>query len=205
MKATPDYEKDLADIRQMMERSSKFLSLSGWSGILAGIYALIGVFIAYAVFDYRPGSWAEFVPATPEDFSSVIWLALGVLTLTLYTVVFLSAQKAKKRGEKLWNATSKRLLIHFGVPLIAGGFLLLIFLGQGWGHLLAPLSLLFYGLALHAGSNFTFAEMRFLGIIQLSLGLIGCYYPEHGLLLWALGFGLVHMAYGLYLHFKYER
>jgi len=205
MKATPNYEKDLADIRQMMERSSKFLSLSGWSGILAGIYALIGVFIAYTLLDYRPASWSEFTQAAPADYTHIVLLALGVLTLTLYTVVLLSARKAKNRGEKLWNATSKRLLLHFGLPLIAGALFLLILLAQGWGHLLGPVSLLFYGLAIHAGSSFTFAEMRFLGIIQLSLGLIACYYPEYGLLLWALGFGLVHIAYGLYLHFKYER
>lgn len=206
MKATHNYEQDLAEIRQMMERSSKFLSLSGWSGILAGVYAVIGAFAAHYALAYRPNNWATLLQDdTVNDSERIVFLALGILLVTLITVVYLSAGKAKKRNEKLWNPTSKRLLVHFGLPLVVGGLFLLILFSQGLISLLAPVSLLFYGLAIHGASQFTFPEMRFLGLIQLTLGLIGCAFPEYGLLLWAVGFGLVHIAYGLHLHFKYER
>jgi len=208
MKATPNYEKDLADIRDMMERSSKFLSLSGWSGILAGILALLGTFVAYILFDYRSLPWSQeigLVGQTSTYWLPIVLLALSVLGLTLATVLYFSAQKAAKRGEKLWSPTSKRLLVHFAVPLCTGGLILLFVLSAGITGLLAPLSLLFYGLAIHAASPYTFSEMRYLGLIQIGLGLFGCYYLEYGLLLWATGFGLVHILYGLYLHYKYER
>src|ERR1700744_2877545 len=36
----------LKDIRQIMERSGRFISLSGWSGVAAGCWALAGAAIA---------------------------------------------------------------------------------------------------------------------------------------------------------------
>lgn len=208
MKANQHYEKDLADIRQMMERSSKFLSLSGWSGILAGVYALLGVWVAYHHFNYQPLDWSAVLAQTSpvdQQLPAFLALALGILVLTLSTAIILSAQKAKKRGESAWNITSKRMLFVLSVPLIAGGVVLLILLLHGLSALLVPMSLLFYGLAIFAASNYTFAEMKYLGVIQIALGLIGLYYLEFALLCWALGFGFVHLVYGLYLHYRYER
>ena len=46
MKNETDYLRDIGEIRSLMERSSKFISLSGWAGIFAGIYALAGVYVA---------------------------------------------------------------------------------------------------------------------------------------------------------------
>lgn len=208
MNVNQDYEKDLATIRQIMERSSKFLSLSGWSGILAGTYALFGVLLAFLLFNYQAPTWLAILNGqdllTPH-LNELIWLALSILALTLITVVILATNKAKKRGETAWNATSKRLLFYLGVPLLAGGLVLLVLLLQGLSGLLLPLSLLFYGLALFTASSFTFAEMKYLGMSEMLLGLIGLYFIEYSLVCWAMGFGLLHVGYGLYLHFSYER
>lgn len=208
MKANQHYEKDLADIRQMMERSSKFLSLSGWSGILAGVYALLGVWLAFNYFNYQSLNWEAVLQQTSpvqDQLPALLLLALGILVLTLTTAVYLSARKAKKRGENAWNVSSKRMLFALAIPLFAGGLFMLILLQQGLSALLAPISLLFYGLAIFSASNYTYAEMKFLGLIQIGLGLIGLYFLEYALLIWALGFGFVHLVYGLYLHYRYER
>lgn len=194
-------------MRSMMERSSKFLSLSGLAGIMAGIYALSGAYIAYKLFYFNPD---EIVYSTTSGSLSssllkVIFLAFIILILAIGTAMFLSYKKANKKGEKLWNATAKRLLINMAVPLIAGGLLILILISKGLIGLIAPFTLLFYGLALYNASKFTYEEVKSLGLIEIGLGLISSYLVGYGLLFWALGFGVVHIIYGIYMHYRYER
>ena len=200
-----DYIRDIAEIRSMMERSSKFLSLSGWAGILAGIYALSGAYIAYAFFQFNPDEITYSNVELPVNLLKVVLLAIIILILTIGTAVFLSRQKANKRGENLWNPTAKRLLISMAVPLVTGGLLILILISQGLIGLIAPFTLLFYGLALYNASRYTYPDLKTLGLIEISLGIIGSYYVEYGLAFWAIGFGLMHIIYGIYLHYKYER
>jgi len=207
MKEEKDYIHNIAEIRSMMERSSKFLSLSGWAGIAAGIYALSGAYIAYDIFDFNPGQIDYNNPST--DFSSsllkVIFLALIILILSIGTAIFLSGKKAAKRGEPLWNPTAKRLLINMAVPLIAGGILVLILISKGLIGLIAPFTLLFYGLALYNAGKFTYKEVKTLGLVQITLGLTSSYFVGFGLVFWALGFGVAHIIYGIYMHYTYER
>jgi len=208
MKEERDYTQDLAEIRSMMERSSKFLSLSGWSGILAGLYALIGAYIASALFHFnpermRPGNLES--TGTASNLSEVIGLALVVLVLAVGTAVFLSHRKAGRKGETIWNATSRRLLTAMAVPLLTGGLLILILASNGLIGLMAPLTLLFYGLAIYSASRYTYEVMKYMGLIQIILGLLAVEFIEYGLLFWAAGFGLVHIIYGIYVYYRYER
>lgn len=196
-----NYIQDIAEIRSMMERSSKFLSLSGWAGILAGLYALAGAFTVYKAFGFNPDT----ITYISSDLQMVILSASIVLVLAIGTAVIFSQRKASQSGEKVWNAVSKQLISHVAVPLIAGGALTLVLLSKGLVGLLAPLTLIFYGLALYNAGKFTFDAVKFFGLIQVGLGLIGCYFVEYGLILWAFGFGVLHIVYGAYIHFRYER
>lgn len=207
MKEEQDYIRDIAEMRSMMERSSKFLSLSGLAGVMAGIYALIGAFIAYRFFYFNPDVVYsnKQVGSLNTNLLQVIFLATIILVLAISTAIILSYKKATKRNEKLWNSTSRRLLVTMTVPLVAGGLLILILISKGLIGLIAPFTLLFYGLALYSASKFTYDEVRNLGLIEIVLGLIGSYFIGYGLLLWAIGFGVVHIIYGVYLHYKYER
>jgi hypothetical protein len=208
MKQGKDYIQDIAEIRSMMERSSKFLSLSGWAGIMAGVYALAGAYLAYFVFHFQPD--AIFYQTSgrnslPADFLPILFLAIAVLVLSVGTAVILSARKATKNGEKIWNATSRRLLVTTAVPLAAGGILILLLIMKGMTGLAAPLSLIFYGLALFSASKFTYVDVRSLGLIQVVLGLAGSWFVEWSVLFWAAGFGMAHILYGIYIYYKYER
>ena len=205
MKKEQDYFRDLAEIRSMMERSSKFMSLSGWAGIMAGIYALIGAYIAHVLLDFYPEAGHSPGVSSLAEYLPIIALSLTILVMALGSAIFLSYKKAEKRGEKTWNPTSKRLLIHMAVPLVAGGLLILILISKGLISLAAPLSLIFYGVALFNASKFTFEVLKYLGLIQIILGLASAYFTEYGLLFWAIGFGVFHIIYGTYMHFKYER
>lgn len=201
MKEEQDYIKDIAEIRSMMERSSKFLSLSGWAGIMAGLYALAGAYFAHSAFGFNPD---ELFYSSP-NLASVIWLAIGILVLALITAIYFSKRKADGNGENIWNATSRRLLSSMAVPLVAGGAFILILMAHGLIGLIAPLMLLFYGFALVNAGYYTITEVKVMGMVQIVLGLSGAWFIEYGFLLWAVGFGLVHIIYGIYMHFRYER
>lgn len=202
MKKETDYIQDIAEIRSMMERSAKFLSLSGWEGILAGIYALAGVFIAYTIFDFNPD---KIVYNSTPFFPNVFLLAILVLILAISTAVFFSYKKAFKKGEKAWNPTSRRLLTSLAIPLAAGGILIIALVLKNLVGLISPVTLLFYGLALYNASKFTIDEVKILGLIEICLGLINSFFIEFSLLFWAFGFGVAHIVYGIYMYFRYER
>ena len=201
MNTEQDYLKHIAEIRSMMERSSKFLSLSGWAGIMAGIYSITGAWIVYTYFGFNPD---QIYYSTPE-LTSVIILALGILVIALVTAIYFSWSKANKKGEKIWNVTSRRLLASMAVPLSAGGVLIILLLMKGMIGLVPALMLLFYGLALYNAGNYTITEVKLMGFVQILLALISAWFVEYGLILWATGFGLVHLIYGIYMYFRYER
>ncbi|GAB4006024.1 hypothetical protein GCM10028808_07130 [Spirosoma migulaei] len=208
MNEEQDYIRDIAQIRAIMERSSKFLSLAGWAGIMAGLYALAGAYIAYEVLGFNPDELVySSTNSSGSSFSlvQVIALASAILVLAMGTAILLSYNKATKRGEKLWNAIVKRLLINMAVPLLVGGLLILVLITKGLIGLLAPFTLVFYGLALYNASQFTYEEVKSLGLIQIGLGLLSAYFVEYGLVCWALGFGVAHIMYGIYMHYRYER
>jgi hypothetical protein len=205
MNEKPDYARDITEIRSMMERSTKFLSLSGLAGIMSGVYALAGVYVSYQVFDFNPTELATANNGTDGSLWKIVALAVAVLVLSLGTAIYLSWKKATKSGEKFYNATTRRVISAMAVPLVAGGLLILALILKGFTGLMAPLSLIFYGLALYNTSKFTYEEVKTMGLIEIGLGLIGAFFVGYGLLCWALGFGVVHIVYGIYLHYKYER
>jgi hypothetical protein len=208
MKQEQRYIEDIAEIRSMMERSSKFLSLSGLAGVIVGIYALVGTYIIYQIFNFHPEnilSGEMQSESSSSQSSKVYLLGLGMLVLAIGTAVYLSAKKAVQKGEKAWNASSRRLLVQMAVPLLAGGILILILLAKGMIGSIAPLTLIFYGLALFNAGNFTYREVKSLGIIEIILGLAAAYFMQYGLVFWAIGFGAFHIVYGIYMYFRYER
>lgn len=190
-------QQDLASIRNLMERSSKFISLSGLSGILAGIYALIGSALVYLN--------GYFPKQSEADWTSIILIAVAVLLASVTTGIILSVRKAKTKGQQIWGPASRLLIFHMMGPLLTGGILIIILLYKGNAQLAAPASLIFYGLALLSASNFTFNDIKYLGLSEIVLGLIAAFYPDYSLLLWAVGFGVLHMVYGSIMYLKYDR
>ena len=208
MKKDTDYLQDIEEIRSLMEKSSKFISLSGWAGIFAGVFALMGSYIALTYLDFNPQSLSvdtENNPFQQKQIFSVVQLALLVFLLAISFALFFTHRRAKRKDELLWTPTAKRLVINMAVPLFTGGILILLFISKGFIGFVAPFSLLFYGLALFTISKFTFDEVKILGLIEILLGLISVYKVSLGLLFWATGFGVVHIIYGIYVYFKYER
>jgi hypothetical protein len=207
MKQVHEYEKDIASIRTMMERSSKFISLSGLSGVLAGIYALLGAIAAYTMAYYPVSPFNYRIESVREPFMlfELIVIASIVLIASIVTGLWLSHRKATKQGIRLWTAASRTLVLNLSIPLVSGGLFVLIMLYTGHLGLAAPSCLIFYGIALIQGSTNTFDEIRYLGFCEIGLGLVSALYPGYGLLFWGFGFGVLHIIYGSIMYNKYDR
>lgn len=200
-----DIVADIGQIRSMMVRSSKFMSINGLSGVLIGCYAIIGAGIAHLILTNEYGSLLEGLTPDVNIVGRMIFLGASILLLSIASSIYMAKLKAKKIGQSIWNPTSKALLMAVGLPLLTGGLFCIILLISGNFSLISSCLLIFYGLALAAGSIYTFNEVRVLGILEICLGLLALAYPEHGILFWALGFGVLHIIYGLIVHNKYEK
>ncbi len=206
MKESEIYD-ELTSIRSLMERSVKFMSISGLAGVLAGCYALLGAAAAYGTlygFGADSGYQGHFF-ASKDIVIQLSVIAITVLLLSVATGILMSVRKAKRLQQSIWNPASRSLLLMVAVPLAAGGLLVLIFLWRELYTIIAPALLIFYGLALVAGSPYTFHEVRWLGIFEIVLGLLAALIPGSGLLLWSIGFGVLHVLYGGIMYYRYER
>ena len=196
------YLQDISDIKNMMNKSSQFISLSGLSGILAGVYALIGAYIGHELIQNNDN---YIITLESNTFKLIVLTAFIVLFLSIGTALLLTISKAKKEGETVWNSSSKRLLINFLIPLVTGGVFGLLLLRNGIYGLIAPVTLIFYGLACVNASKYTLRDVRYLGITIIILGLLATEFTRYALEFWALGFGVCHIVYGSMMHFKYDR
>jgi hypothetical protein len=210
MKNNPSSVEELKAIRQMMEESTKFLSLSGLSGIFPGMFAIAGAFIAWlTILDKGKISYYEYLSSLSGKGSGIVhWqmliIALLVLLLSLASAFYFSLRKAKQSGKSFWTPVSKRLLISLFIPLLAGGLFALILLTRDQFPLIIPVFLIFYGLALIGAGKFTYDEVFYLGIFEIITGLLSAVFPEQGLIFWILGFGILHIVYGVFMYRKYE-
>ena len=202
----------LSEIRSMMEKSTKFISLSGLSGVAAGIFGLLGAIAAYVYLeiDFSSDNYYDYAYNNDGSLNKNFFLfflvnALIVLILALTFGIYFTVRKAKKNKQAVWNSTSKRLLANLFIPLVTGGAFCLILYYHKMIGLIAPVTLIFYGLALINAGKYTLNDIRYLGVCEIVLGLISSIYIGYGLLFWALGFGVLHIIYGTLMYFKYEK
>lgn len=211
MENNSQHLEQIAEIKAMMERSSRFISLSGLSGVFAGCIALISTFVVYTYVDFQ---W--FLPdylhglhiteTSSTDFILFI-VSVGVLTLVLAFIgaFYFTHKKAQRDGISIWNSASKRLTLNIIIPMIAGGIFVFGLIHTGDFYLIAPSTLVFYGIALLNGSKYTVDDIRYLGMVEIALGLISIWFSGYGLLFWALGFGVLHIVYGIVMYMKYDK
>lgn len=203
-----EHLKDLSEIRSLMERSSSFISLSGLSGINAGIIGIIAAFVLESrlnpFLDYRTD-----VFLTAEKRAELIIFSMMVsavaLIITFALTIFFTARKAKKKGMPVWDGSAKRLALYLFIPLVTGGLFCLLLVYHRFDLLVMPSMLLFYGLALISASKYTLNEIRWLGISELVLGLLAVYFLQYAIYFWGLGFGVMNIIYGALMYFKHER
>ncbi|VAW27872.1 hypothetical protein MNBD_BACTEROID06-824 [hydrothermal vent metagenome] len=203
MKNKEQYIEDLKEIKKMMNRSSKFISLSGLSGISAGVIALIAAWFAHSMVYSN-----TLIYHVPQNISqgvilNLLLVAVATITAAVLAGVFFTKRKAKQINQPLWDTQTRLLLVNMAIPLITGGLLCVLLLQQGLIGLLAPLTLVFYGLALVNASKYTFKEVGTLGVVEIILGLVAVQFIGYSLYFWAFGFGILHIVYGIIMQSKY--
>ena len=198
--------EDLKEIRSLMERSTRFISLSGLSGVLAGIWALAGAVVAhFLIQDYfEAGITSRYVDFESLELNLLI-IAICVLFGAIGSAYFFTLKKAKKDNAKIWNKTSRKLLFNLAIPLVTGGIVVLFLIHYHLFAFFAPFTLIFYGLACVNASHNTFTDIRYLGITVILVGLFNLLFLGYGLYFWAFGFGVLHILYGTIMYFKYEK
>jgi hypothetical protein len=202
----------LTEIRSLMERSSKCLSLSGLSGVSAGLIALLSG--TYTWWYVGQGAFVSPIqvtnnffgfPITSKPFIHVVLIAMLTFVLAIGFALFFTWQNSKKKNLKIWDASTKYFLINLFIPLVTGGLFCLALTYHGELYLLASCTLIFYGLALINASRFTHREIRYIGISEILLGLISLFFIGYGVVFWLIGFGVLHIVYGVSMYLKYER
>ena len=199
------YQEDLSAIRSIMEKSTRFISLSGLSGVAAGVVALIGGIWALCLMQDSTGSFILATTTLPYTLlRQLVLIALVILATALLAAAFFTRRKTRRSGLAIWTAATKQLLISLGVPLLIGGLSCLALLYHHLYWLAVPATLVFYGLALITASKYTYKEIYYLGLIESTLGLISCFLIDYSLIAWIIGFGIIHIAYGILMHRKYH-
>ena len=200
---------DLHHIKRMMERSSRFITLSGFSGIAAGVCALAGAWFAHnslisrANGNYTIGGLVS--SGGVKLLNDLMWIGVITFISAFISAFFFTYLRSKKDQLPMWGAASIRLFWNTTLPLIVGAIFIVRLMQYEMYELVAPSCLIFYGLALVNGSKYTLGEIRYLGFGQLLLGFINLWCIGYGLLFWALGFGILHIIYGILMWYKYER
>jgi hypothetical protein len=217
MKETNPHLDALTDIKSMMEKSSRFISLSGLSGISAGLCALIGAWFAHDIIDNSrstifqlKGIATKAYTENPEGLKAfmgtkLFYIGIATFIAAFVLALFFTYLRSQKNNIPIWGTTARRLIINVSIPMLVGGIYLLKLIENGTYGLIAPGCLIFYGLALVNASKYTLGEVRFLGYGQLILGVISSWYIGYGLYFWAMGFGVLHIVYGFVMWWKYER
>ncbi|MCI0448555.1 MAG: hypothetical protein L0Y79_02070 [Chlorobi bacterium] len=203
-----EHLNNLSEIRSLMERSSSFISLSGLSGICAGIIGIVTAVILHS----KLGPFIELGKGevlTSEKRDELILFSilasLIALVLTFALTIFFTSRKAKKKGLPVWDGSAKRLVVNLFIPLISGGIFCLLLVYHGFDWLVLPSMLVFYGLALISASKYTLNELRWLGASELVLGLLAAFFLPQAIIFWGLGFGVMNIVYGAMMYFKHER
>jgi len=198
----------LKEIRSIMERSARFLSLSGWSGVWAGGAALAGAAVAYRWLN--DASFYSSQAMTRGTFMDLYFLRYFVLAVLIFGTAFAGGfyftyKKNKEAGITMWNSASRKMVINLAIPLAAGAVVTLAFAWRGDWIYVSPACLIFYGLALINGSKYTVSDIKYLGLTEVVLGCIALFMnPGYGLYLWAFGFGVLHIVYGIIMWRKYD-
>ncbi len=196
----------LNDIKNMMQKSSRFISLSGWSGISAGLCALFGALAANnRIQKYYKNEYGRGETSPNDLLKELIIIGVVVFLLAFSTALFFTLRNSKKQGIKIWGQAAQRLMWNTMLPMLVGGILILRLMQVNEWTFIAPACLIFYGLALVNGSKYTLGEVRYLGYGQLILGAVSLWFPYYGILFWAIGFGVLHIFYGAIMWWKYER
>lgn len=187
-------EENLRVIRELMERSTKYSTFSGPSGILAGAASIVGCVVTHSLATRPPGSDSFRIPFL-ITWSMVILFAIGADFL-------LMKRRAARVGKRIVSRLGKQMVFAAGPGLGTGVLLTLYLLQHNMLTNVYPFWMLSYGIAVCAVGQFSQREVKALGVAFLLAGTLTLLMPGWGLPLMALSFGGFHIIYALLISRK---
>ena len=172
---------NLRFIRETMERSASFTAVSGWAGVAMGVVALG----AAAVARLQEAPWA--------------WLAVWLAAASLSAAVAVGgmAMKSRSVGTPLFSGPGRKFASSFAPPIAVGGALTLALFGAGQTALLPGTWLLLYGAAVVTGGAHSVRIVPLMGVMFMATGAVALALPGWGDVFMAVGFGLLHLVFGV--------
>jgi hypothetical protein len=176
------------------------------AGAVAGYYLLPTDLLQHSYFTQpESGQYEAVYRFSGAAFYKPLLLAIVIFLVALAGGYYFTWRKARHQQGAIWNHASRQMVWALAVPLMVGGIFVLGFMRYGHGIYIAPACLAFYGLALVNGSKYTLSDIKYLGYLELLLGCICLFVPGWGLYFWAIGFGVLHILYGIIMWNKYDK
>ena len=175
-------------IRETMESAREFTAVPGWGGVAIGITALVAAAVASG--QHSPRAWLE------------VWLVEAFVAIAIAAPT--AATKAHRANAALFSGPGRKFLLSFAPPLFVGGLLTFALVGAGLFTVLPAMWLMLYGTAIVTGGAFSVRAVPLMGICLIALGAAAIFLPSAwGDALMAAGFGVVHIAFGIWISRNY--
>ena len=178
---------DLSFIRTTMERATAFTAVPGWGGVAMGLSALIAAGVA--AIQPTPGRWLA------------VWLAEAVVAVALGSAAM--GFKARRARTPLWSRPARQFFLSYLPPVFAGALLTVVLVRSALSPLLPGTWLLCYGTGVVTGGAFSVRVVPAMGVCFMALGALALLAPDWGDALMAVGFGGLHVAFGLVIARRY--
>ena len=177
---------NLEFIRDTMERSTEFTAVPGYGGALMGVTAIGAAVIA-------------------QGFAGYTWLSAWLVEAGLAFMIGLFAmwQKARSSDQSLLARPAIKFARGFAPPIVAGMILTGLFALNGMHRFLPALWLSLYGTAVITGGAFSVRIVPVMGWCFLGLSIFAVFLPAYGNWLMAIGFGGLHIVFGLIIGRKF--
>ena len=175
-------------IRETMERAGEFTAVPGWGGVTIGLTALGAALLAAKQSSGQ--AWA------------LVWLAEAFVAVAIAAPA--AATKARRVNTSLFSGPGRKFVLSFAPPIVVGALLTLALFHLGIFASLPGVWLLLYGTAIITGGAFSVRAVPIMGLCLMTLGAAALFAPQSwGNLFMAAGFGLVHIAFGVWIALRY--
>lgn len=186
-------EENLRVIRELMERSTRYTTFSGYSGVLAGTASITGCIITWLLQQGPSGLYPARVPFL-LTWSLVVLFAIGADYL-------LTKRHAARVGKHILSRLGQQMAFASLPGLGTGALLTLLLVRHHLLNEVYPLWMLCYGIAICAVGLFSQREVKYLGALFLCAGALTLVLiqgqPGWGLPMMALSFGGFHIVWGV--------
>jgi len=175
-------------IRETMESAAEFTAVPGWGGVAMGATALAAAFLASR--QNSPRAWLA------------VWLAEVFVAVAIAASA--AATKARRANSSLFRGPGRKFTLSFAPPIIVGGLLTMVLFQFGAVSVLPGVWLLLYGTAIVTGGAFSVRAVPIMGLCLMALGSAALFAPAAwGNLFMAAGFGIVQIAFGVWIALRY--